>query len=103
MTDANGTTDGVDKIKSLKAYPNPVSEQLNIDLYVAGPKNDISMDIFDMNGKVVYRNNFKGLPYGNNTLKINIGNGLLAPGVYFVRVNVNGIPSDVIKLVKSRK
>lgn len=103
MTEVAGTLGASENIKSLKAYPNPLSEWLNIDFYVASQKNDIAVDIFDMNGKVVYKNNFKGLPYGNNTLKMNIGNGKLAPGIYFVKVNVNGIPSKVIKLVKSRK
>jgi chitodextrinase/predicted esterase len=103
MTEVAGTLDASENIKSLKAYPNPLSEWLNIDFYVTSQKNDIGVDVFDMNGKVVYKNNFKGLPYGNNTLKMNIGNGKLTPGIYFVKVNVNGIPSKVIKLVKSRK
>ena len=100
MPDISGMPDA---IKSLKAYPNPVSEWLNIDFYVESQKNDIGVDVFDMNGKVVYKNSFKGLPYGNNTLKMNMGNGKLTPGIYFVKVNVNGIPSKVIKMVKARK
>jgi chitodextrinase/pimeloyl-ACP methyl ester carboxylesterase len=103
MADITGTTNATDKIKSLKAYPNPMSDWLNIDFYVASQANDIGIDMFDVNGKVVYKNNFKALPAGNNTLKINVGDGKMASGVYFVKVNVNGIPSKVIKLYKSRK
>ncbi|MEO5996773.1 MAG: PA14 domain-containing protein, partial [Chitinophagaceae bacterium] len=98
--DVSGETAGV---KVLKAYPNPVSEWLNVDFYVEIPKSDIGVDVVDINGKMVFSNSFKGLLSGNNTLKMNVGNSKFAPGVYFVKVNVNGIPSKVIKLVKSRK
>lgn len=91
-----------EKVKVLKAYPNPVSEWLYVDFNVESEKSDIGVDMFDINGKMVYKNNYKGLPAGNNTLKMNVGNQTLAPGAYFLKVSINGIPSKVIKLMKSR-
>jgi hypothetical protein len=80
-----------------------MTNSLNIDFYNESAKNDIRVNIYDLNGKMVSNQYFGNLPEGNNTLKMNVAGSKLAPGVYLVKLDVNGLPSKVIKLLKSNK
>lgn len=76
-------TSEVSKI-STKVYPNPVSNFLNIE-----GKNTIeSVEIYDMNGKII-----KTVSSKNNAISIKLSD--LAPGTYFAKVN-----NQTIKFIK---
>ena len=81
---------------SLKVYPNPVYEILNIDYNIVNIENAI-IKIYDITGNTVSKteiNNSKGV------LKINTSN--FAEGMYFLQVENNEI-SKTIKFIKQNK
>ncbi|MCU4174907.1 DUF1501 domain-containing protein [Carboxylicivirga sp. N1Y90] len=53
------------------AYPNPVSDVLNIEFNLLMP-GSASISLFDAYGRVVYRKNINGLHYGINRHQINV-------------------------------
>lgn len=90
-------------LKDIQAYPNPISDWINVAFFNSSPKTDVNANVYDMNGKLVYNQYYGNMPVGNNTLKMNIKGSKLAPGVYFVRLDINGVPSKTLKLVKPTK
>ena len=94
-TDANS-------IKLLKAYPNPIGGLLTIDFFNT-TASDINVDVFDMNGKMILKQNFGNRSIGRNTLKVNLSGSKFAPGLYLARIMVDGKPAQTVKLVKSAK
>jgi predicted nucleic acid binding AN1-type Zn finger protein/lysophospholipase L1-like esterase len=89
--------------KFINAYPNPFNQTLNIAYYNNSTGNNISAGLYDLSGKLIHKENFKNLPAGASTLKINVKNRpSIADGIYFLKIDVNGVPFKVLKLVKSK-
>ncbi len=91
---ANSQTASTNNIKSakiltvLKLYPNPVSEQLNINLRLEREVN-LSVKITDLLGNdIISLMNDRGFA-GEQTKTFTIPNKL-NPGIYFVKVNAGG-------------
>ena len=76
---------------------------MNIEFYNNATGNKITVDIYDMSGRLVYRRNAGNVPVGQNRLNLNVGNSGFTPGVYMVKLNVNGQTLSTAKLIKSRK
>lgn len=95
-------TDEAANIRVL-AYPNPFSDNLKIDFNNSAPSNAVSVDIVDLAGRIVYRKDAGRVPAGMNTLRLDIGNSALTPGMYMVRLNINGKAVYTSKLIKARK
>ena len=55
-----------------------------------------------MSGRVVLRQNFGKASAGVSTLSINLDKQVI-PGVYVVRLDVDGIPTKLWKMVKQKK
>ncbi len=92
---------GVDK--KVFAYPNPFRQTFDISFYNTNGNNSISAGLYDLSGKLIRLQNYKNVPGGSNTLRFNLaGQQQIAAGSYFLKVDVNGIPNKVIKLVKSK-
>ena len=89
-----------DKLSIKQIYPNPFSENFTINFYNASSASKISIDMVDVSGRSVYKQNFGNLSVGSTTLKINPGKQASVPGVYFVRMMVNGVPMKVVKMMK---
>jgi hypothetical protein len=70
---------------NLAVYPNPVSEELNVDLLFA-QSNNVSIQLMDLNGKVV-ADNSTIIGISPNNYKIGVAD--LENGLYILRV-VNG-------------
>ena len=83
-------------ITNVKIYPNPVSNSLysSFDLSF---DNDCELQIFDTFGKLVASKSLDAQKGRNNT-SIDVTN--LAAGVYFVKINIDGVPFSVDKFVK---
>ncbi|GEM_PF-4439288 len=74
----------------ITAFPNPFSNELNIEL---NPAHEYSiLDIVDVRGKIISSQNVKSI----TTLKLNLD---IAKGLYFLKAKGSGI-SRVFKLVK---
>ncbi|MDA8904333.1 T9SS type A sorting domain-containing protein [Flavobacteriaceae bacterium] len=64
----------------LKIFPNPVSSgYVTLKTSVSGIKN---VELFDLNGKIVLKTSL-------NTNTLNVGS--INPGVYFIKLSVNGV------------
>jgi fibronectin type 3 domain-containing protein len=91
----------VDKYK-VKVYPNPFSDIMNIDFNnpVAGSK--ISTDVYDLSGRLVYRQNYSSMPAGLNTLRLN-GIGTSRNGVYLVALKIDGRIVQTVKMLRNKR
>ncbi|MFC2118364.1 FG-GAP-like repeat-containing protein, partial [Bacteroidota bacterium] len=70
-------------------YPNPVSSILNVKLQAEKPQ-EIVLDLFDINGKMI-KKIYKGkLNQGENIIQINAENEFFNSGVYMLRSIIEG-------------
>ncbi len=89
--------------RTVNAFPNPFNRILNIAYYNTSTSNDISAGLYDLSGKLVHKEYFKNIPAGSGMLKVNLKDRQsIADGIYFLKIDVNGIPFKVLKLVKSK-
>jgi large repetitive protein len=86
-----------------RIYPNPFSENLNIDFVNPTNNSNINVEIYDLAGRVVYSQQFKHLMAGKNTLRLQGVNNNMSPGVYMLRLKINGKLSRSVKLVKASR
>lgn len=82
------------------AYPNPFIESFNISIDNLKAGNKINAGIYDLAGKLVHNKYFGNIAAGRTVLRMTTGNKQLLPGVYFVRLEVNGKPAKIVKLMK---
>ena len=87
----------------VRMYPNPFADNVNIDFVNSSPSNNISVDVVDLSGKLVYRRAYGKLSRGYTTLRLNTADGNIRKGVYFFILNVNGMPVSAGKLVRTRQ
>lgn len=76
-------------------FPNPSSDLANL-VFVLNSNETVSIELFDMLGKVVMGRNLGNLSSGEHNFSVPRGD--LASGVYYVRLNVGG-QSVVKKLI----
>jgi len=84
-------------------YPNPFSDNIKIDFNNSSANNKVSVDIVDMAGRLVYRRDAGRISAGMNTLRLDVSGSALMPGVYMVRLNINGRVVHTAKMVRARK
>jgi hypothetical protein len=89
------STDEVSE-NNVHVSPNPVADQLNLKLDVIDTESDLTVDIVDITGKVVYTEN---LTEGFREYTVNTSD--LTNGVYFVRIT-NGDQISSAKIVVSK-
>jgi large repetitive protein len=101
---SNGETlvTAAEKVR-IQAYPNPFTDNLKIDFNNSSSSNKVNVDIVDMAGRVVFRQDAGKVPVGMNTLRLDVSNGQFSPGVYLVRLSINGKVVSTTKLVRARK
>ena len=76
---------------SIKTYPNPVENQLNIALSLEN-NSQINLEIVNLTGQVLISNNYY-LQAGSQTLRIDLNK--LSKGSYILRItNANGTHSN---------
>ena len=86
----------------VRIYPNPFAHTFQVDLYNPTAGNKADVELLDFTGKILYTQHAGMLPAGKASIRIDPGKRYLAPGIYFVRVIVNGIPVKRAKLVKEK-
>jgi dienelactone hydrolase len=86
-----------------RMYPNPFIDQVNLDFNNTAADNHVSVDVYDLSGKLIYRKAFGKLAAGYNTLRINTGSTKMNTGIYMITLNVNGKPVQVNKMVKTNQ
>lgn len=80
--------------KALKVYPNPVKDQLHIELSPFSATEKVNIEIFSVQGIVVQRNIYKG---ENGVYNLNISG--LPQGLYLCRITI-GRTIETIKFLK---
>ncbi len=86
-----------------RTYPNPFNEQVNIDFFNQSASDQVSVEIFDMGGRMVMRKQYGQLPPGFNALRVNTAASIQAPGLYMINLTVNGKTVQSSKMVKTTK
>jgi hypothetical protein len=96
MPDENSSADKDKFTSNLKLYPNPLKEAgtVTFDLAV---KEDVTLQIFNLNGQIVSEVLSKDLQAGKNQIAFNTDN--LAKGTYVLRLNSNSM-SETTKFIK---
>jgi hypothetical protein len=79
----------------LSAYPNPVTDYLNISYNLMGNKN-LSLEIYSYAGILVLQQDISGNA-GENTKKINLGD--LPKGAYILKI-MNGESLEQMRIIK---
>ncbi|GAB4131193.1 MAG: hypothetical protein Fur0041_01300 [Bacteroidia bacterium] len=70
--------------------PNPASNSALIS-YQLKKAGDVTLNIFDINGKVIRTENLNGQTVGSHNFVLNVEN--MAAGVYYYSLSVNGVVS----------
>lgn len=86
-----------------KLYPNPFTDIVNIDFNNTSANNNISVEVYDLSGRLGYRKLFGKLPQGVNTLRINASEASMQTGVYIMTLSVNGKAVQANKVVRTIK
>ncbi len=94
--------DGLDKMQ-VNVYPNPFVDNVQIEFNNESASNQISVDVYDLSGKLVHRENYSNLPVGMNALRMNIGENKLGSGIYLMAVKINGKTEHITKLIKTEQ
>jgi plastocyanin domain-containing protein len=84
------------KITAGNPYPNPVSENLNID-YNSAKSQNAEVEIIDMQGRKIKTKTI-GLRESKNSIRISTGD--LVKGMYLIRIKTPGLEPVTRKFVK---
>ena len=84
------------------AYPNPFSENFNIEFLNSSESNNIQVGLYSQDGRLVYFNDAGKLRKGYASLNVKLDGYRLTTGLYLARLFINGTPSKSLKLVKTR-
>jgi len=68
---------------NLYLYPNPASEEISVS-FLLDNASDITMEIYDLSGRVIYTESSSTESFGKVTRKINISK--ITPGYYLLKV-----------------
>ncbi len=103
LTTVNGTaSDAAINAALTSAYPNPFTDNIKIQYPATTAANNVSVGIYDMGGRLVKRQLFGKMSAGSNTLSINLDNQMM-PGMYLVKLDVDGKPLKTWKMIKVKK
>jgi hypothetical protein len=73
-----------------RVYPNPFRDNLVIEYFNKQASDQVSTEVYDMNGRLVVSRQYKTLPVGSNRFLINTLGNASGNGVYIVTIRVNG-------------
>jgi hypothetical protein len=87
-----------------KMYPNPFIDFINMDFSNSSADNNISVDVYDLSGRLSFHKNYGKLPGGNNTLRLSASDaGMnIGTGVYIITLNVNGKAIQANKVIRTK-
>lgn len=72
---------------SLKIFPNPATDRINIRFYVEHAQS-VQVDLFDITGRRISNLMSHHIPAGGFTHSVNISDLELNPGIYLIRLSV---------------
>jgi hypothetical protein len=87
----------------VRMYPNPFTEFINMDFNNTSANNNISIEVYDLSGRLGYKRSIGKLPSGGNTVSLNAADAGLKTGVYILTLSVNGKTIQANKVMKIGK
>lgn len=99
------TVDLMDKLKENKSlesiliYPNPTNGKINLNYSFQKGKN-ISFEVFDLSGKSLEEFTPNAINIFSDVQEFQLDLSKYANGIYFIRTNVDGNPSETSKIIK---
>jgi hypothetical protein len=91
---------GESKTQEIKVFPNPFAGSIQVKLQ-SEKAADITILLYDMNGRLMYKNNGLSAVKGGNLISVNLTNGApLPPGMYLINILIDGKMSKAEKLIK---
>lgn len=82
-----------------RLFPDPVQEQLNLDLNIENSNTNLDITIADVNGRVYLQTKIEGLLSGQNIIPLSVKS--LASGVYLCSIQSNkGLQSKVFQKIQ---
>ena len=60
----------------------------------------MAIELYDVNGRVIYKQNSLKAIAGNNNISIQLNNKVISPGKYFLSLLINGKKQTATKLIK---
>ena len=90
-------------ITGVKAYPNPFTNNLKVELQISPKIKQVALLLYDVNGHMVYTKvlGSNEVARGSQTLDLSLTK-TLPPGNYFLKVIGDGKAQQTIKLIKAR-
>ncbi|MEP7252210.1 MAG: T9SS type A sorting domain-containing protein, partial [Ginsengibacter sp.] len=103
VSETNRLGTGNDIITSIKAFPNPFTNDLKVDLELNAKVKQVSLALYDANSRMVYLKvlGSNEVARQHQTIDLSMAKGL-PPGNYFLKVVCDGVAQQSIKLVKTR-
>ena len=86
----------------IKAFPNPFTDKIQVQFNNPATGNHVTASVYDLTGRTVLTKDFGMMAAGNSLLNINTSDQNIKPGVYMVRLNINGVPSSMWKMIKQK-
>jgi hypothetical protein len=88
---------------SVRTYPNPFVDYVNLDFFNSSSANRVSVELYDISGKLAMRKQFGEIPAGFNTIRLNTTETTMTAGMYILNLSINGKPIKTTKMVKTNK
>jgi hypothetical protein len=102
IVDENQNTAAVRRPEAsvVKMYPNPFNDFVNVEFNNTSSNNNISLEVYDLSGRMSYRRMIGRLPEGGNTLRLGAVESGMTTGIYIVTLSVNGKSIQANKIVR---
>jgi hypothetical protein len=84
----------------VRMYPNPFNDFINLDFTNSSANNNVSIEVYDLSGRLSYRRMVGKLPEGGNTIRLAADEARMNTGVYIVTLSVNGKSIQANKIVR---
>jgi hypothetical protein len=92
------TTDSM----KVMVYPNPFTDQVKIDFLNSSASNKITAEVYDLYGRLLYRQNYMNRPAGANTLNLEAKKSFAGEGIHIIALKINGKLVRAVKLMRKR-
>lgn len=89
--------------RTSRLYPNPFTDFVNMDFSNTSANNNVSVEVYDLAGRLNYRKVFGKMPAGSNTLRISATDAGMTTGVYIITLSMNGKPVKANKVIRTSR
>lgn len=96
QSDYAGLDENEEQKFNLSCYPNPSTDEVTVD-FILQEYSNIKLEVYDINGSLVYNKDKSNLSIGEHSIKIN--SAPWSKGMYFIKLKANET-DKTIKFVK---